>query len=152
MSELTDLYQEMILDHNRNPRNFQKMEGADRTLEGFNPLCGDRLTLFVKMEGDRIKELSFIGSGCAISKASSSLMTAALRGKTKKETTEIFNRFHKMVLGEEAGEGLGKLSIFAGVRDFPTRVKCATLAWHTLSAILEGKNETISTEGSEDDK
>ena len=138
MSDLNDLYQEVILDHNRRPRNFHRMANASHHAEGFNPLCGDRLTLYLKIEGDRISDLSFEGSGCAISKASASLMTDALKGHTLAEATALFDRFHRMVTtpADEPVEDLGKLSALAGVREFPVRVKCASLAWHTLKAAM----------------
>ena len=149
MFDLKDLYQEVIVDHNRSPRNFGKMEAADRTLEGFNPLCGDRLTLYLKMEGDRINDISFDGSGCAISVASASLMTDAMKGKTAAEADAIFNNFHELVTtdGDSVDtDKLGKLAALAGVREYPTRVKCATLCWHTLHSALEGNETGISTE------
>ena len=130
MFNLKDLYQEVIVDHNRNPRNFGKLEDADRRLEGFNPLCGDRLTLYLKMDGDRITDIHFDGSGCAISVASASLMTEAMKGKTREEAEQIFSDFHHLITGgngEIDTEKLGKLAALAGVRDYPTRVKCATL-------------------------
>lgn len=149
MSELSGLYQEVILDHNRQPRNFQKMEGADRIQEGYNPLCGDRLTLFVKLEGDRIQNISFVGSGCAISKASSSLMTTVVKGKEIQEIEKLFSGFHDLVTTKTTSisqEKLGKLVVFSGVSEFPARVKCATLAWHTLLAALHGEKKIVSTE------
>jgi nitrogen fixation NifU-like protein len=148
MSELTDLYQEVILDHNRRPRNFRAMEGASRTQEGYNPLCGDRLTLYVRLDGDRIGDVSFQGTGCAISKASASLMTDAVKGKTVEEARAIFDRFHEMVTSspESAVPEIGKLAVLAGVREFPTRVKCASLAWHTLKAAVAGGEGPVSTE------
>ena len=148
MSELTDLYQEVILDHNRRPRNFRAMEGASRTQEGYNPLCGDRLTLYVRLDGDRIGDVSFQGTGCAISKASASLMTDAVKGKTVEEARAIFDRFHEMVTSspESAVPEIGKLAVLAGVREFPTRVKCASLAWHTLKAAVAGGAGPVSTE------
>lgn len=148
MSELTDLYQEVILDHNRRPRNFRAMEGASRTQEGYNPLCGDRLTLYVRLDGDRIGDVSFQGTGCAISKASASLMTDAVKGKTVEEARAIFDRFHEMVTSspESALPEIGKLAVLAGVREFPTRVKCASLAWHTLKAAVAGGEGPVSTE------
>lgn len=138
MSELTDLYQEVILDHNRRPRNFRRMDEATRKQEGYNPLCGDRLTLYVKLDGDVITDVAFQGIGCAISKASASLMTDALKGKTVDEARSMFERFHDMVTSspDAPAPDLGKLSVFAGVREFPTRVKCASLAWHTLKAVV----------------
>ena len=149
MSELTDLYQEVILDHNRRPRNFRAMEEASRRQEGYNPLCGDRLTLYVKLDGNRISDVSFQGTGCAISKASASLMTEALKGKTIDEARSLFDRFHEMVTSspETATEDLGKLSVLSGVREFPTRVKCASLAWHTLkAAVSDAGDGPVSTE------
>ena len=145
MSELNDLYQEVILDHNKQPRNFHKLAGANRKSEGYNPLCGDRITVYLKLTGDRIDEVTFEGSGCAISKASGSLMTTALKGKTKEETEALYQKFHEMVTGKKIFE-MGKLAVFSGVSEFPARVKCATLAWLTLRAALEGKDETVSTE------
>jgi nitrogen fixation NifU-like protein len=149
MFDLKDLYQEVIVDHNRSPRNFGKMEAPDRTLEGFNPLCGDRLTLYLKLQDRKIEDISFDGSGCAISVASASLMTDAMKGKSTEEAEEIFTNFHVLVTsgGEDADlDKLGKLAALAGVREYPTRVKCATLCWHTLHSILEGDEEVISTE------
>ena len=148
MSELTDLYQEVILDHNRRPHNFRVMEGASRTQEGYNPLCGDRLTLYLKLDGDRIGDVTFQGTGCAISKASASLMTDAVRGKTVDEARAIFERFHDMVTSapESAVPEIGKLAVLSGVREFPTRVKCASLAWHTLEAAVRGEAVPVSTE------
>jgi nitrogen fixation NifU-like protein len=147
--DLKDLYQEVIVDHNRSPRNFGRMEDADRHLEGFNPLCGDRLTLYLKMDGDRIKDISFDGSGCAISVASASLMTEALKGKTVDEANAIFDAFHDLLTVDNPDpelDRLGKLAALAGVRDYPTRVKCATLCWHTLHSSLEGEDTPVSTE------
>ena len=147
MSELSELYQEVILDHNKRPRNFRVIEGASHHAEGFNPLCGDRLDLFVTVEGDRIADVAFQGSGCAISKASASLMTDALKGRTVEEARQLFERFHRMVTTppDVPVEDLGKLSVFAGVREFPVRVKCASLAWHTLKAALD-REENVTTE------
>ena len=138
MSELTDLYQEVILDHNRRPRNFRTIDEATRKQEGYNPLCGDRLTLYVKLENDIIKDVAFQGVGCAISKASASLMTDALKGKTVDEARKMFERFHDMVTSapDAPVPDIGKLAVLAGVREFPTRVKCASLAWHTLKAAV----------------
>ena len=151
MADLRELYQEVILDHSKRPRNFRKMEAADRKAEGFNPLCGDRVTVFVQMEDGRVKDISFLGSGCAISTASASMMTERMKGKTTDEAEAIFGLFHGLLTGQvhdQAGAGpeLGKLAVFSGVRDFPIRVKCATLAWHTLHAALEGKQQPVSTE------
>ena len=148
--ELRDLYQEVILDHNRRPHNFRTIEDATRRQEGFNPLCGDRLTLYVKLDGDVIRDVAFQGSGCAISKASASLMTDALKGKTVEEARELFERFHNMVTSapESPTPDLGKLAVLAGVREYPTRVKCASLAWHTLRAAVAGHEDQqpVSTE------
>ena len=149
MSELTDLYQETILEHNKNPRNFREIEGADRTADGNNPLCGDALRVYVDLEGDIVKDVSFKGSGCAISKASASMMTQTVKGKTKEEAEALFEEFHRMVTGgldiETEENHLGKLKIFAGVLEFPARVKCASLSWHTLSAALHGE-DVVTTE------
>jgi len=149
MSELSELYQQVILDHNKKPRNFRKLESASNTAEGYNPLCGDHLIVYLNLEGDEVKEVSFEGSGCAISKASASMMTQAVKGKNKEQTERLFNEFHSMVTGEldeEQQENvLGNLKIFAGVRDFPVRVKCATLPWHTLRAAMNNE-QTVSTE------
>jgi len=149
MSELNELYQEVILDHNKKPRNFHAIEHPDRRQEGYNPLCGDRLTLYVKLEGDRIADVAFQGSGCAISKASASLMTEALKGKSVEEARALFERFHAMITSppDSTPDDLGKLSVLAGVREFPTRVKCASLAWHTLkAAVSDAGDEPVSTE------
>lgn len=150
MSALRELYQEVILDHNKSPRNFRKMEDATRAVDGYNPLCGDHYKIFVKVEGDVIQDISFDGAGCAISKASASVMSSVLKGKTKEEAERLFQQFHKLVTGdieaEKNIEALGKLAAFAGVSEFPVRVKCASLAWHTMHAALEAKVETISTE------
>ena len=147
--DLRDLYQEVIFDHNRNPRNFRVMADADRQVEGFNPLCGDRLTLFLKMDGDKIVDASFQGSGCAISTASVSLMTEIIKDKTTAEAKALFKIFHEMTTGKEEQvqlEAVGKLAVLAGVREYPARVKCATLAWHTLDAALKNEQNSISTE------
>ena len=136
MSELQELYQSLILDHNRSPRNFGTLEGADRHAEGYNPLCGDQVALDLRLDGDRIADIKFSGNGCAISKASASLMTTAVKGKTLAEAEALFSGFHGLVTGtavpEDPKKTLGKLAIFAGVAEFPVRVKCATLAWHAL--------------------
>lgn len=149
MSELSELYQQVILDHNKKPRNFHKLENANRTAQGYNPLCGDQLNVYLQVEDDQVKDVGFEGSGCAISKASASMMTQAVKGKSKVEAEQLFNEFHRMVTGELDEENepnqLGKLKIFAGVRDFPARVKCASLSWHTMRAALEGAN-TATTE------
>jgi nitrogen fixation protein NifU and related proteins len=149
MSELSELYQQVILDHNKKPRNFHKLEAADRTAEGYNPLCGDQLTVYLQVEGDKVKDVSFEGSGCAISKAAASMMTEAVKGRSKQEVETLFDEFHRMVTGaldEEATPNhLGKLKIFAGVREFPVRVKCATLSWHTMHSALHDQ-AVVSTE------
>ncbi len=151
MTELGDLYQEVILDHNRRPRNFHKMDEANRRADGFNPLCGDRLTVYLHLDDDVVHDVSFEGSGCAISKASASLMTESVKGRTRKEAESLFRRFHELVTGEAGGvsvtsNDLGKLVVFSGVRDYPVRVKCATLAWHALHAALENRQEIATTE------
>ncbi len=148
MSDLRELYQEVILDHNKHPRNFGELDGADRHADGYNPLCGDRLAVYVNLDGDVITDVSFLGSGCAISKASASLMTDAIKGKTLVEAERLFGKFHRMVTqdGDVDQDQLGKLAVFAGVRDYPTRVKCASLAWHTLRAACDDKHELVSTE------
>jgi nitrogen fixation NifU-like protein len=143
MSGLSELYQNVILEHNRSPRNFRVMEDADRKAEGHNPLCGDELTVWVRMDGDVIGDVSFRGAGCAISRASASLMTAAVKGKTRAEAEALFQRFHRLVTGTlpaVESETLGKLAVFSGVSEFPVRVKCASLSWHTLKAALEGRS------------
>ena len=147
MSDLTDLYQEVILDHNRRPRNFHSLADASHSAEGYNPLCGDRLTLYLKVSGDTIEDVAFEGAGCAISKASASLMTDAVKGRTRAEAQALFERFHRMVTTppDQPVEELGKLSSLAGVREFPVRVKCASLAWHTLKAAFSNERRT-STE------
>jgi nitrogen fixation NifU-like protein len=150
MSDLRALYQEIILEHNRNPRNFKKLENANRKLEGYNPLCGDHYTIYLLLEGDKIVDVSFEGSGCAISKASASVMTTLLKGKTAQEAKQLFATFHDLVTGaltDVSFETLGKIAAFSGVSEFPARVKCASLAWHTLRSALEARTETVSTEG-----
>jgi nitrogen fixation NifU-like protein len=145
---LTDLYQQIIVEHNRSPRNFKRLDDATHTADGDNPLCGDRITLYVKLDGDTVADIGFQGKGCAISRASASLMTGAVKGKTVAEAERLFHAFHAMVAGAEPGDPtpLGKLAAFAGVRQFPVRVKCANLAWHTLHAALSRTAETVSTE------
>jgi nitrogen fixation NifU-like protein len=150
MSDLRELYQQVILDHNRKPRNFRTLTSATRRAEGYNPLCGDRVTVEVALEDGVIRDIGFQGSGCAISKASASMMTAALKGKTVSAAEETFGRFRTMLTengsdGEVAGR-LDKLAVFAGVREFPSRIKCATLPWHTVHAALAGKTEPVTTE------
>ncbi len=147
--DLRELYQEMIIDHNRSPRNFHTMLDATGTADGFNRLCGDKLTVYIKIKDDVVHEISFIGTGCAISKASASLMTEALQGKTVEEARDLFHRFHTMVTeadDEKNTASLDKLSALAGVRAYPARVKCATLAWHTFEAALRHDDSPISTE------
>ncbi len=148
MPELRDLYQEVILEHSKAPRNYKALESANHKAEGYNPLCGDRFTVYLEMDGDKIREIGFQGAGCAISKASASMMTQSVKGKTKEEAEKIFHRFHELVTGHGHGDDpeLGKLAVFSGVSEFPARVKCASLAWHTLEAALEGKQEKVSTE------
>ena len=150
-SELYDLYQEVILDHNRQPRNFGPLENADRSASGHNPLCGDRLTVYLKLDDAGVAEISFDGSGCAISKASASIMTDAVKGKSRAEIEQLFEAFHELLTGdpsvhEKASAELGKLAVFEGVREFPVRVKCATLPWHTMKAALDRAAEPATTE------
>jgi nitrogen fixation protein NifU and related proteins len=149
MSDLRELYQELILEHNNAPRNYRAM-AAGLQAEGFNPLCGDHFTVYLAMDGDVIRDASFQGSGCAISKASASMMTQSVKGKTRAQAEELFQKFHHLVTGHGAengaGEALGKLAVFSGVSEFPVRVKCATLAWHTMRAALEGQQAPVSTE------
>jgi nitrogen fixation NifU-like protein len=150
MSELNELYQQVILDHNKRPHNFHKMESANRKAEGYNPLCGDRIVIYVDLENNLVRNISFEGSGCAISKASASMMTDSVKGKTAHQIQALFERVHQMMTAPSDDETdwsvLGKLAVFSGVREFPVRVKCATLAWHTLNAALQGKQEEVSTE------
>ena len=150
MSNTRALYEQVILDHTKNPRNFKVLDPCDRKAEGFNPLCGDQFTIYVKLEGDRIADLSFEGNGCAISKASASLMTSLLKGKTAAEAESLFNHFHTMVTSDPESPvdeaSVGKLRVFAGVREYPMRIKCATLAWHTFQAALENKPDAVTTE------
>jgi nitrogen fixation NifU-like protein len=149
MGSLSALYQDVILDHNRAPRNYRFMDNANRRVEGNNPLCGDRLTLWLRMEGDTIKDVAFQGSGCAISRASASLMTTAVKGKMRGEVEALFQRFHSLVTGalEPAeAEALGKLAVFSGVSEYPVRVKCASLSWHALKAALDQPEAVVSTE------
>jgi nitrogen fixation protein NifU and related proteins len=149
-SDLRDLYQDVVIDHSKQPRNFRKLEGATRTAEGFNPLCGDQLMLYVKLAEGVIQDIAFQGSGCAIAKASASLMTVALKGKKQEEALALFGRVHAMLTegpsGEVKPEDVGKLAALSGVWEFPMRVKCATLAWHTLRNALEARGARISTE------
>jgi nitrogen fixation NifU-like protein len=146
MNELGELYQEVILDHYKGPRNFGVLADATGAAHGDNPLCGDKIALTIKLNGETIEDLKFKGSGCAISTASASLMTEAVKGKTRAQAEALFEKFHPMVMGTGPKDGLDKLEVFSGVSEFPVRVKCATLAWHTLKAALEGKKDTVSTE------
>jgi nitrogen fixation NifU-like protein len=150
MSDLRELYQELIIDHSKRPRNFRVLEAANHKSEGYNPLCGDKVTVFLELENDRVKNVSFQGSGCAISTASASVMTESIKGKTLAEAEALFEVFHNLVTGKPPAAGktpeLGKLVVFSGVSEFPVRVKCATLAWHTLHAALQGEGEIVSTE------
>ena len=149
LSDLSDLYQEVILDHSKTPRNFRAQEDPTRVQQGHNPLCGDRLTVYLKLDGDTVTDVSFEGSGCAISKASASMMTQAVKGRTVAEAQELFRKFHEMVTGEPGtpvDDALGKLAVFSGVCEFPVRVKCASLSWHTLQGALETSTDIASTE------
>ena len=148
MSELRELYQEVILEHSKTPRNYRVLESANHHAEGFNPLCGDHFTVYLDLKDGAINDIGFQGSGCAISKASASMMTQTLKGKTTAEAEDIFTKFHDLVTGQKAGtqEELGKLAVFAGVSEFPLRVKCATLAWHALRAAMRGEEQAVSTE------
>ena len=148
MADLRDLYQEVILEHSKAPRNYRELPSANHKAEGFNPLCGDHFTLYLDLDGDTIRDIGFQGSGCAISKASASMMTQSVKGKSKQEAEKLFSEFHKLVTGQANGNhaDVGKLAAFSGVSEFPVRVKCATLAWHTLHAALEGKQDAVSTE------
>ena len=148
MADLRELYQDVILEHSKSPRNYRELQGANHKAEGYNPLCGDHFTLYLNMDGDVIRDITFQGSGCAISKASASMMTQTLKGKTKEEAEKLFEHFHSLVTGRANGNqaDLGKLAVFSGVSEFPVRVKCATLAWHALHAALEGKEDAVSTE------
>ena len=149
MSDLRELYQQVILDHNRNPRNFKELPNPSVRVEGFNPLCGDHYTLFLNLEDYTIKEIGFTGSGCAISKASASVMSSTVKGKSKEEANQLFDTFHRLVTGDSSGldaADLGRLAAFSGVSEFPARVKCATLAWHTLRNALAGTDDVVSTE------
>ena len=148
MAGLRDLYQEVILEHSKVPRNYREIAGADHKAEGFNPLCGDRFTVYLHLDGETIRDISFQGSGCAISKASASMMTQTLKGKTRDEAEKLFGKFHDLVTGQAhpPESEMGKLAVFSGVSEFPARVKCATLAWHTLQAALAGQQDAVSTE------
>ena len=150
MADLRDLYQEVILEHSKTPRNYRELKTADHKAEGFNPLCGDRFTVFLEMDGDSIKDIGFQGSGCAISKASASMMTQSLKGKTRAEADRLFAQFHSLVTGGNGvsanGTELGKLKVFSGVCKYPARVKCAILAWHAMQSALEGAQKPVTTE------
>lgn len=149
MTDLRELYQQVILDHNRNPRNFKELPNATKRVDGYNPLCGDHYTVFVELDGDVIKDVTFTGNGCAISKSSASVMTTAVKGKRTAEAEKLFDTFHKLVTGETAGlneADLGRMAAFSGVSEFPARVKCATLAWHTLHSALQEEQEVVTTE------
>ncbi len=150
MSDLRELYQQVILDHNKNPRNFHDMPDATNRVDGYNPLCGDHYTIFLKTDGDTIQDVSFTGSGCAISKASASMMTDELKGKTVREADAFFEKFHTMLTAPATSEvemdALGKLAVLSGVREYPMRVKCASLAWHTMKAAMKAEHEVVSTE------
>jgi nitrogen fixation protein NifU and related proteins len=149
MSDLSELYQEILLEHNSKPRNFRKLEDANHTADGYNPLCGDQITLYLKVEGNVITDVGFQGSGCAISRASASMMTQSVKGQKLEKAEEIFDEFHKMLTSRGADldyDKLGDLDMLSGVAEYPARIKCAVLAWHTLHAALEGKAETVTTE------
>jgi nitrogen fixation NifU-like protein len=149
MAGLSQLYQDLILDHNRSPRNYRILENANRRVDANNPLCGDRLTVSLRMDGDRIEDAAFLGSGCAISRASASLMTAAIKGKTRSEAEELFDRFHRLITGtlhSTDSQSLGKLAAFGGVAEYPARIKCASLSWHALRAALDQPSAVVSTE------
>ena len=148
MADLRELYQDVILEHSKTPRNYRELPAANHKAEGYNPLCGDHFKLYLNLDGDVIRDIGFQGSGCAISKASASMMTQLVKGKSKEEAEKLFAEFHKLVTGQGNGNQahIGKLAAFSGVSEFPVRVKCATLAWHTLHAALEGEQESVSTE------
>jgi nitrogen fixation NifU-like protein len=150
MPELQDLYQQIILEHNKSPRNYHELPNATRKVEGYNPLCGDHYTVFVELDGDTIRDIGFTGSGCAISKASASVMSTTVKGKTREEAEQYFETFHRLVTGDMSGlstDELGRLAAFSGVSEFPARVKCASLAWHTLRTALETEaKEVVTTE------
>ena len=147
MADLRGLYQEVILDHSKRPRNFRVIDDATARADGYNPLCGDRLTLYMRMEGDKISDIAFKGSGCAISTASASILTETLKGKTRSEAESLFDAFHDLVTGKNgAGRDLGKLAVFSGVSEFPARVKCASLSWHTMKSALVGETNPVTTE------
>ena len=147
--DLNDLYQQVILDHSKSPRNYSKLEGANRTAQGHNPLCGDHVTMYLHLDGNTVKDISWQGSGCAISRASASILTTALKGKSVAEVKSLFAQVHNMVTTGQSNGDLGKLAVFAGVHRFPARVKCAILPWHAAVAAVEGKSEPVSTESEE---
>ena len=147
--DLNDLYQQVILDHSKSPRNYTKLEGANRTAQGHNPLCGDHVTMYLHLDGNTVKDISWQGSGCAISRASASILTTALKGKSVAEVKSLFAQVHDMVTTGKSNGDLGKLAVFAGVHKFPARVKCAILPWHAAMAAVEGKSEPVSTESEE---
>ncbi len=151
MPEVNDLYQEVILEHSKAPRNYRQPATANQSAEGYNPLCGDHFTVYLDVDGDSIRDIGFQGSGCAISRASASMMTQLVKGKSRAEAEKLFEQFHGLVTGEVNGNGsdLGKLQVFSGVSKFPARVKCATLAWHTLQSALAGTQAVVSTEDGE---
>jgi nitrogen fixation NifU-like protein len=149
MTDLRDLYQQVIIDHNKNPRNFKELPSATARVDGYNPLCGDHYTVFLEIDGDMIKDVGFTGNGCAISKASASVMSSTVKGKSKEEAARLFDTFHRLVTGDKSGldaAQLGRLAAFSGVSEFPARVKCATLAWHTLKNALDGNGQVVTTE------
>jgi len=150
MDDLQELYQQVILDHNKNPKNYGKLENANRTAQGYNPLCGDRVQLFLQVEGDVIKDIRFAGSGCAISKASASIMTTELKGKTISQAEEAFKKFQNLLTSDihqhVEADNFGKLAVFSGVREFPMRIKCASLSWHAMMSALQQKEQEVSTE------
>lgn len=150
MPDLRELYQQVILDHHKKPRNFRRPDDANRHAKGFNPLCGDKISVYMRIENGVVRDIAFQGSGCAISTASASMMTESLKGKSEAEVAAIFERFHDLVTGQAPVDAdpasLGKLAVFSGVREYPVRVKCATLAWHTMRAALEGRQGTVATE------
>jgi nitrogen fixation protein NifU and related proteins len=147
--DLNDLYQQVILDHSKSPRNYSKLEGANRTAQGHNPLCGDHVTMYLHVDGNTVKDISWQGSGCAISRASASILTSTLKGRTVAEVKSLFARVHDMVTTGNANGDLGKLAVFAGVHKFPARVKCAILPWHAAMAAVEGKTDPVTTEKEE---
>jgi nitrogen fixation NifU-like protein len=147
--DLNDLYQQVILDHSKSPRNYTKLETANRTAQGHNPICGDHVTIYLHVDGNTVKDISWQGSGCAISRASASILTTALKGKTVADVKSLFSQVHDMVTTGKTNGDLGKLAVFAGVHKFPARVKCAILPWHAAIAAAEGKSEPVSTESEE---